>query len=73
LLADEGTRLGQRGDGLADGRRQLIAFLIYVHRLAPRDPLRQVTATSAAGFSDLLLPETPVAPEAAEGILARLA
>jgi acyl-CoA dehydrogenase len=73
LLADEGTRLGQRGDGLADSRRQLLAFLIYVHRLAPRDPLRQVTATSAAGFADALLPETPLAPEAAERILTRLA
>jgi acyl-CoA dehydrogenase len=73
LLADEGTRLGQRGDGLADSRRQLIAFLIYVHRLAPRDPLRQVIATSAAGFSDVLLPETPLTPEAAERILTRLA
>jgi alkylation response protein AidB-like acyl-CoA dehydrogenase len=69
LLADEGTRLGERGDA----RRQLISFLIYVHRLAPRDPLRQVTATSAAGFSDVLLPETPLAPEAAERILTRLA
>jgi alkylation response protein AidB-like acyl-CoA dehydrogenase len=69
LLADEGTRLGERGDA----RRQLIAFLIYVHRLAPRDPLRHVTTAFEAGFADALLPETPLAPEAAERILTRLA
>jgi acyl-CoA dehydrogenase len=73
LLADEGTRLGERGDGLADCRRQLIAFLIYVHRLAPRDPLRHVTTAFEAGFADALLAETPLAPEAAERILTRLA
>ena len=69
LLADEGTRLGERGDA----RRQLIAFLIYVHRLAPRDPLRHVTTAFEAGFADALLPETPLAPDAAERILTRLA
>jgi len=69
LLADEGTRLGQRGDA----RRQLLAFLAYVHRLAPRDPLRHVTTGFEAGMADALLPETPLAPEAAERILTRLA
>ena len=69
LLADEGSRLGESGDA----RRQLIAFLIYVHRLAPRDPLRHVTTAFEAGFADALLPETPLAPEAAERILTRLA
>ncbi len=69
LLADEGTRLGQRGDA----RRQLLAFLAYVHRLAPRDPLRRVTTGFEAEFADALLPETPIAPDAAERILTRLA
>jgi len=69
LLADEGTRLGARGDA----RRKLIAFLAYVHRLAPRDPLRRVTNTFEAEFADALLPETALAPDAAEAILTRLA
>jgi alkylation response protein AidB-like acyl-CoA dehydrogenase len=69
LLADEGVRLGARGDA----RRQLIAFLAYVHRLAPRDPLRRVTTGFEAEFAAALLPETPLAPDAAERILTRLA
>ena len=69
LLADEGTRLGARGDA----RRQLIAFLAYVHRLAPRDPLRRVTAAFEGEFAEALLPETALAPEAAGRILTRLA
>jgi len=73
LLADEGTRLAERGDGLADSRRQLIAFLTYVHRLAPRDPLRRVTTGFEAEFAQALLPETPLAPDAALRILTRLA
>ncbi|MBC7803259.1 MAG: DNA alkylation response protein, partial [Candidatus Parcubacteria bacterium] len=71
LLADEGTRLG--GGAQPDARRQLMAFLAYVHRLAPRDPLRRVTGGFEAEFADALLPETPIAPEAAERILTRLA
>ena len=69
LLADEGTRLGERGDA----RRQLIAFLAYVHRLAPRDPLRRVTTGFEAELAEALLPETSIAPDAAERILTRLA
>jgi alkylation response protein AidB-like acyl-CoA dehydrogenase len=69
LLADEGTQLGIRGDA----RRQLLAFLAYVHRLAPRDPLRRVTTGFEAEFADALLPETAVAPDAAARILTRLA
>jgi alkylation response protein AidB-like acyl-CoA dehydrogenase len=69
LLADEGTRLGARGDA----RRQLLAFLAYVHRLAPRDPLRRVTTGFEAEFAEALLPETAIAPDAAERILTRLA
>ena len=69
LLADEGTSLGERGDA----RRQLLAFLAYVHRLAPRDPLRRVTTGFEAEFAEALLPETPIAPDAAERILTRLA
>ena len=69
LLADEGTRLGAQGDA----RRQLLAFLAYVHRLAPRDPLRRVSTGSEAELADALLPETPLAPDAALRILTRLA
>jgi acyl-CoA dehydrogenase len=69
LLADEGTRLGPRGDA----RRQLLAFLVYVHRLAPRDPLRRVTTGSESELAAALLPETPLAPEAVERMLTRLA
>jgi len=73
LLADEGTRLGERGDGKGDARRQLLAFLAYVHRLAPRDPLRRVTTGFEAELADALLPETALAPDAAGRILTRLA
>ena len=73
LLADEGTRLGERADGKGDARRQLLAFLVYVHRLAPRDPLLRVTNSFEAEFAEALLPETPIAPDACERILARLA
>jgi alkylation response protein AidB-like acyl-CoA dehydrogenase len=73
LLADEGTRLGKRRAGQADARRQLIALLAYVHRLAPRDPLRRVTTGVEADLADALLPETPLAPDAVERILTRLA
>jgi acyl-CoA dehydrogenase len=69
LLVDEGTRLGELGDA----RRQLIAFLAYVHRLAPRDPLRRVTTGFEAEFAEALLPETPLAPDAAARILTRVA
>ena len=76
LLADEGTRLGQRVNALqrdGDARRQLIAFLVYVHRLAPRDPLHRVSTAFEAELAAALLPETPIAPDAAERILTRLA
>jgi alkylation response protein AidB-like acyl-CoA dehydrogenase len=69
LLADEGTRLGEKGDA----RRQLVAFLAYVHRLAPRDPLRRVTTGSEAELAEALLPETPLAPDAVARMLTRLA
>ena len=58
---------------LGDARRQLVAFLVYVHRLAPRDPLRRVTANFETEFAEALLPETPVAPDAVQRILTRLA
>ncbi|MBM3384616.1 MAG: DNA alkylation response protein, partial [Betaproteobacteria bacterium] len=58
LLADEGTRLGERGDC----RRHLLALLAYLHRLAPRDPLRRDTVGIDPAMSSALLPETPVAP-----------
>ena len=73
LLAGEGTRLAERGDAQADARRQLLAFLAYVHRLAPRDPLRRVTTGFEAELAEALLPETPIAPDTAERILTRLA
>ena len=69
LLADEGARLADRGDA----RRLLIAFLAYVHRLAPRDPLRRVTTGFEAEFAEALLPETPLALEVVERIVTRLA
>lgn len=67
LLADEGASQG------GDARRQLIAFLAYVHRLAPRDPLRRVTTSFEAEFADALLTETPLARDAVERMLSRLA
>jgi alkylation response protein AidB-like acyl-CoA dehydrogenase len=73
LLVDEGTRLGAQDGGKGDARRQLLAFLAYVHRLAPRDPLRRVTTGFEAELAEALLSETPVAPDAAERILTRLA
>jgi len=69
LLADEGSRLGERGDG----RRLLLAFLAYLHKLAPRDPLRRDSSGIETILADALLTETPLAPRAAEGILTRLA
>ncbi len=69
LLAEEGASLGQRGDA----RRLLIAFLAYMHRLAPRDPLRRLAPANEADLADALLPETAVAPESADRILAKLA
>jgi acyl-CoA dehydrogenase len=68
LLADEGSRLGEQGDA----RRQLLALLVYVHRLASRDPLRETTAGFESELAEALLPETAVAPDAAGRILARL-
>lgn len=70
LLADEGTRLGA---AVGDARRQLLALLAYVHRLAPRDPLRRVTTGREAELADALLPETALAPDAVARILSRLA
>jgi alkylation response protein AidB-like acyl-CoA dehydrogenase len=69
LLADEGARLGERGDA----RRLLIAFLAYMHRLAPRDPLRRQVAAYETDLADALLPETAVPADTAEKILAKLA
>ncbi|MDW8468665.1 MAG: hypothetical protein RML56_06470 [Burkholderiales bacterium] len=68
LLADEGTRLAERGDC----RRQLLALLAYLHRLAPRDPLRGESQRVEDAFAQALLPETPVGPEALERILSML-
>jgi acyl-CoA dehydrogenase len=72
LLADEGARLGQRAGG-GDARRLLIAFLAYVHRLAPRDPLRHVSAGSEAELAEALLPEAALALDATERLLTRIA
>jgi len=66
VLAHEGTRLGAQGDA----RRLLLAALIDTHRLRARDPLAPVEGTREAAFAELLLPETPVAPAAAEKLLA---
>lgn len=65
LLADEGTRLAARGDC----RRHLLALLAYLHRLAPRDPLRGDAERTERAFAQALLPETPIGPEALAKIL----
>jgi hypothetical protein len=65
LLADEGTRLAARGDC----RRQLIALACYLHRLAPRDPLRADTSGVGPTLASALLPGKPVAPEVLERVL----
>ncbi len=65
LLADEGTRLAARGDA----RRQLLALLLYIHRLAPRDPLRRDLTGIGPTLASALLPETPVAPALADKVL----
>lgn len=69
LMADEGTRLGAKGDGKADSRRHLLALLAYVHRLAPRDPLRRDAVGIGPILSSALLPETPVAPDVLDKLL----
>lgn len=66
VLAHEGTRLAERGDA----RRLLLAALVDVHRLRPRDPFAPGDAAREAAFADLLLPETPVAPQAVQSLLA---
>ena len=68
VLAAEGTRLAAQGDA----RRLLLAALVDVHRLRPRDPFAPGDASREAAFADLLLPETPVAPQAARELLAAL-
>jgi len=65
LMAGEGTRLGEQGDC----RRHLLALLAYVHRLAPRDPLRRDTVGIGPTMSSALLPETAVAPQVLEKLL----
>jgi alkylation response protein AidB-like acyl-CoA dehydrogenase len=65
LMTDEGTRLAARGDA----RRQLLALLAYMHRLAPRDPLRRELATIESMFAEALLPETPVPPAFVDKVL----
>ena len=65
LLADEGTRLGKKGDC----RRHLLALLCYIHRLEPRDPLRRDLTEIGPTFSTALLAEAPVSPEILDKIL----
>jgi len=65
LMADEGTRLGGKGDC----RRHLLALLAYVHRLAPRDPLRRDALGIGPILSSALLPETAVAPDVLDKLL----
>jgi len=66
VLAHEGTRLAAQGDA----RRLLLAALVDVHRLRPHDPFAPGDAAREAAFADLLLPETAVAPQAAQSLLA---
>lgn len=69
LMADEGTRLGAMANGQGDCRRHLLALLAYVHRLAPRDPLRRDTVGIGPTLSSALLPETPVSPQVLDKLL----
>jgi acyl-CoA dehydrogenase len=66
VLAHEGTRLAAQGDA----RRLLLAALVDLHRLRARDPFALADPQREAAFADLLLPETPVAPQAAQALLA---
>ena len=66
VLAHEGTRLAAQGDA----RRLLLAALVDVHRLRPRDLFAPGDASRETAFAELLLPETPVAPQAAQTLLA---
>ncbi|MEJ2175983.1 MAG: acyl-CoA dehydrogenase family protein [bacterium] len=66
VLAHEGTQLAEQGDA----RRLLFAALVDVHRLRARDPFAPADASRESAFADLLLPETPVAPQAARELLA---
>ena len=68
ILAHEGTRLAAQGDA----RRLLLSALVEEHRLRVRDPLQPAGESGPREntFADLLLPETPVAPAAAEKLLA---
>ncbi|MGW8270793.1 MAG: DNA alkylation response protein, partial [Burkholderiales bacterium] len=65
VLAHEGMRLAAQGDA----RRLLLAALVDVHRLRAWDPFAPGDASRETGFADLLLPETPVALEAAQALL----
>ncbi|KPK07859.1 MAG: isovaleryl-CoA dehydrogenase, partial [Betaproteobacteria bacterium SG8_39] len=66
VLAHEGTQLAAQGDA----RRLLLAALVDLHRLRARDPFALADPQREAAFADLLLPETPVAPQAAQALLA---
>jgi len=66
VLAHEGAQLAEQGDA----RRLLFAALVDVHRLRARDPFAPADASRESAFADLLLPETPVAPQAARELLA---
>ena len=65
ILASEGTQLAKRGDG----RRLLMAALVNEHRLRGRDPLKPVRGEFEGALAEALLPETPVAPATAIGLL----
>jgi alkylation response protein AidB-like acyl-CoA dehydrogenase len=66
IMASEGTQLARSGDA----RRLLLAALANEHRLRARDPLKPTRGAFEGALAEALLPETPVAPETADSLLA---
>jgi alkylation response protein AidB-like acyl-CoA dehydrogenase len=62
VLASDGLRLAATGDA----RRLLLSALVLEHRLQARDPL---LPSLEDRYADLLLPETPVAPDHVKQLL----
>ena len=73
ILAAEGTRLSAAVDSHAgargDARRLVLAALMHEHRLRPRDPLRPARGALEGACADALLPESPIAADAAARLI----
>ncbi len=65
IMASEGTRLAPTGDA----RRTVLAALVHEHRLRPRDPLRPARGSLEGACAEALLPESPVAADAAARLI----